>query len=191
MNTRRELASVIGRALMEQPWVRRKDTWYLERQLLINLVNLQKSPFGGQFYINLGIFIKCDATVNPDDDPTGRFRARNEEVRTWFDYERLYPKGNYPLENYCDIGWRLELVVDNRPELDLALNLEDARMTGEQRANVISQALKTHALPVLESIHTISDVEQAYRSGLIAEWFVVYPLREWLDELVSRHGGPS
>jgi Domain of unknown function (DUF4304) len=37
--------------------------WYSDKEKTICVLNLQKSNFGGKFYINIGIFIKPDIKI--------------------------------------------------------------------------------------------------------------------------------
>jgi hypothetical protein len=147
---RNSLEATVSDALAPERSVKKKDHWYLDKSDIIWIVNLQKSDFGGKFYINVGLFIKPDITT-VDEFAASRLKERDEDLKQYYDYSKQYALGQFPKEHHCDIRARLDALVPDREGLNVVLNLEDSSVTDRQRVITISQAIRDYALPLVFS----------------------------------------
>jgi hypothetical protein len=56
---RKALLKVFDECLRPKGFRRKASTWYLEREEAILLVNLQRSQWGPQYYVNLAVWLKA------------------------------------------------------------------------------------------------------------------------------------
>jgi len=94
---------------------KRRCTWYRRHPDTILVLDLQKSEYGGQYYINLAVALRA---LNPDE---------------------------YPRENKCDIRLRLDDVVDDTERMRGAFDLEDRSITADERAQYVRKFLEQGA----------------------------------------------
>jgi uncharacterized protein DUF4304 len=119
MNTK-EFDELFAAVLEPAGFRRRKDTWYRSNEDTITLVNLQKSQWGGQYYVNLGIYL------------------------------RDIGKATSPPEHHSHIRLRLTAIAGYASTtIEQALDLEHPGISAEQRKTTIAHALQTLALPFL------------------------------------------
>ena len=57
MNSK-EFERALSRSLREKGFQKHRKTWHKDQEVTIAVINLQKSQWGEQFYINLGIYVK-------------------------------------------------------------------------------------------------------------------------------------
>lgn len=107
------------------------------------MVSLDKSPYGGQYYITLA--------ASP--------RALIDMVE--------------PREFQLHFRVRLESLVDSPTELSLVLDLEDVTLALEERRRAIQEALRTRALPLVLSLMSLSGMSEALTSHPRAASFMV------------------
>lgn len=89
--------------LQPMGFVRKGSTWRYRDDGVISVVNLQKSQYGGQRYVNLGVLL------------TALSDAEN------------------PMENECHIRTRWESLADDERSLAAALNLEVELADGDRQ----------------------------------------------------------
>jgi hypothetical protein len=131
MNTA-ELTTIVDNALTRFEFHRHKRTWYRTNEDTHTLVDLQKSQWGGQYYVNLGVYIRS-LGENP-----------------------------FPQEFQCHIRGRLTAIsgLDSQ-EIERALDLERSDFSPERRQAVVRPALETavafldarSAIPQLRDLH--------------------------------------
>ncbi len=56
--TQRAIEQAIARILKPLSYTKRGATWRREREQVISVVNLQKSQWGDDWYVNLGVYLK-------------------------------------------------------------------------------------------------------------------------------------
>ncbi len=117
------IIQLVDRVLNPYGFKRRKNTWYLDAPEIIAVVDLQKSRWGQQFFINLAFYLKSLGS------------------------ER------FPKENHCHARVRLSALLDTaeRAKFDQALDLEDTSFSQSQREEVIETALRRSGLPLLQA----------------------------------------
>lgn len=151
MNTK-ELEEVVDRALSPAGFRRRKDTWYKTNEDTITLINLQKSQWGGQYYLNLAVYL------------------------------RYLGKATSPSENQSHIRVRLvSLVGTEAPALEIALDLERRDISTGDRHTVLTQALTRVALPFLADRSALPRLRELYARGELGPVLVTRVTRELLE----------
>lgn len=119
MNTK-ELEVVIDAVLVPAGFQKRRDTWYKLNDDTVCVVNLQKSQWGGRYYVNLGVYL------------------------------RSLGKATFPCEFECHLRTRLSGLSGNeRSKIDAALDLERVEMPGGERERILRHAVADIAVPFL------------------------------------------
>jgi uncharacterized protein DUF4304 len=135
MNTT-ELAEVVSSVLVPAGFRRRKDTWYSANEDTIILLNLQKSRYGGQYFVNLAVYFRDLGTATS------------------------------PLEHQSHIRVRLTAIAGNEVSaIDEALDLERPNVSTEQRRTTLMRALTTIALPFLNERSVLPRVRELHAQG--------------------------
>ncbi|MBK8255163.1 MAG: DUF4304 domain-containing protein [Polyangiaceae bacterium] len=131
-------------------FVRKRDTWYRATEDLIQVLNVQKSRYGQQYYLNLGIWLK----------PLG-------EVQ-------------FPKENVCHVRIRArQLDEATRAEFEKCLDL-DSGITPEERENQIRRLVDDVVLPFFARCESIAQIRQVYNSGVLKRAAVLSTAQEFL-----------
>lgn len=129
----------------------RTNTWHKQCQDTILVVNLQKSQWGPQYYINLAVWVKQLGDVST------------------------------PKEYQCHIRQRATDLPDKRAKtLERALDLEDESMSMEQREACIDELMRESAIPFLESLSTVEGIRSALEAQKLKGCFVNRQLKELL-----------
>jgi len=130
----------IDATLRKAQFQRKANTWYKELDETTLVVNVQKSSFGEQYYINLGILVK------------GFLASRNDIVP--------------PKETDCHIRLRVEsLNPDEDEPLKQALNLENHSISPAERQERVGKLITDVALPFLLRCSTHAGIRAMYRQG--------------------------
>lgn len=155
MNTK-EIEEIFDRALAPAGFRRRKDTWYKTNEDAITLVNLQKSQWGGQYYVNLGVYI------------------------------RYLGKATSPPEHKSHIRARLTSIAGSEaPAIDAALNLERTDFSTEGRANTIERALTRIAVPFLAERSVLPRLRELHAQSRLGPVLLTKVTRDLLEEPVA------
>jgi len=110
--SRKNIEDTISEILSAEDFKRKRANWYFETSESICVLNLQKSRWGHQYYINLGVFVKKLGDVS------------------------------FPKEHQCHIRGRLSGLVGNKSEFEQFLNLENHAFSDDQRKQGIVAALR-------------------------------------------------
>ncbi len=106
MTTVADLIEAISAVVTPAGFARRRTSWYWQTDDVIQVVNLQKSRWGNQYYLNFGVWLL----------PLGKSKA--------------------PLESKCHIRWRIDELPRARRTaelLDLERPLPDAERSAKLR----------------------------------------------------------
>ena len=142
MNTE-ELAKVVNEVLVPAGFRRRKDTWYKANEDTIILLNLQKSQYGGQYFINLAVYLRHLGTASS------------------------------PSENQSHIRVRLTAIAGSEAlAIGEALDLERPGVSTGQRRDTIVRALTTMALPFLAERSVLPYLRKLHAEGTLGPVFV-------------------
>jgi hypothetical protein len=152
MNTK-ELLDVINAVLAPAGFRRRKETWYRANEDTVTLVNLQKSQWGGQFFVNLAVYL------------------------------RALGNAASPAEHQAHIRVRLTSIAgESSAPLDEALDLERAGISTESRASRITAAMIDVALPFLTDRSVVPALRQLYATGQLGPVLLVKDARRLLED---------
>lgn len=121
---------------------KKSNNWYLHNAEVILVVNLQKSQYGEQYYLNCGVSLKS------------------------------FGCGDFPKENLCDIRFRLTSVVpkSDREKCELAFDLENNSLSEDARKLLITDFFERFGLTLLLDCNSISSAANALKSGRLPEW---------------------
>jgi Domain of unknown function (DUF4304) len=121
---------------------RKSSTWYRDLNETVLVVEVQKSNFGEQYYLNLGVFVKGLVPGQKDKLP--------------------------PKENECHIRFRIEaLKPEDEAHFKQMLNVEDGSMSSDDRQTGVEKAIAEVALPFLLQCGTRAGIGDAYRAGML------------------------
>lgn len=110
-NNTKQLKTIIDDVLRPLGFTNKRSAWYRHRQDTILIVDLQKSDFGGQYYVNLSVVLRG---LNADD---------------------------YPREEFGHVRKRLDRIIEQREYANVAFDLEDTSITSSERQLRISQLI--------------------------------------------------
>ena len=129
---------------------RKSDTWCSEKEQVTILVNLQKSQYSRQYYVNCGISLKC-LGGNP-------------------------PKR----EHLCHVRFRLTAIApaaDCRL-IDSIFDLEDETLADGERREKISSLIRHLALPFLQECSSGEGIAEAIENGKLDHALVNKQVRD-------------
>ncbi|WP_437483775.1 DUF4304 domain-containing protein [Sorangium sp. So ce1014] len=140
MKTENPVKLATDAALKSAQFLRKSGTWYRNVEETVLIVDVQRSNFGQQYYINLGIFVKGLAQQ----------------------LTKLPPK-----ESECHIRLRLESLMPEAEEQasQALLDLENISIGFDERQIRIREAIDSVALPFLLQCSTRAGICEANRSG--------------------------
>lgn len=138
------LKDALAAPLRTLGFVKKSNNWYLETEETILVVNLQKSQYGEQYYVNCGVTLKSFG-----GDP-------------------------FPKEHLCDIRFRLSSVVpsEKHEECERALNLENNIFSEEERKIAVTKLFELYGLSLLLDCKSIASAASAYKTGRLPDWTV-------------------
>lgn len=146
-----QVKALLARTLSEAGFVGGASTWRKSLLDSILVVDLQKSQYGHQYYLNLGIWLK----------QLGDAQA--------------------PKEHQCHIRLRATaLPTEGAKLLERALDFEDMSMSPEQRERFIEEYLQTEVLPFMELTGTVEGAGIALASGKLNKAMVHKKAKELL-----------
>jgi hypothetical protein len=109
---------------------KREKTWVRETAQCFCLVNLQKSRWGRQFYVNLGAFVK-----------------------------QLGSQVTAPQEQHCHFRVRLTNLLSDKAALERCLDFEN-EVAEEERLRTIGSALLHYGVEWLKSVETLEGIRE-------------------------------
>ncbi len=146
-----QVNAILKRTLHEADFVGNASTWHKSLPETILVVDLQKSQYGPQYYLNLGIWLK------------------------------QLGKAQTPKEHQCHIRLRAtSLPSVGAKLLERALDLEDMSMSAEQREKFIVEYMQKEVLPFMELTGTVKGTDTAMAGGKLSAAMVHEKAREWL-----------
>jgi Domain of unknown function (DUF4304) len=104
----RQLDLAIAAVLKPRGFTKRKSSWYYVTDECVGLLNVQKSNFGAQVYVNLGVCVKALTATE------------------------------FPQDNECQIRARLAGLVDDRQAFEQACNFEDTGVSPDKAKHIIA-----------------------------------------------------
>jgi hypothetical protein len=127
----------LGTPLAEAGFKRKSDTWYRGNDEVVLVVNLQKSQYGDQYYVNCGVALKSLGAVE------------------------------FPKEHHCHIRFRLTAIVSDakRKDIESVFDLENDSLSDQVRRGEVSKFIRSIALPILEGCSSRDGIIETIKSG--------------------------
>ena len=110
MNTK-VLSGWIDDVLKKRAFSKRRYTWYRHHPETILVLDLQKSDYSGQYYVNLAVALRG---LNPEE---------------------------FPSEERCHIRIRLDKVIDDQKTVLTVFDLENRALTDNERCQQIREMI--------------------------------------------------
>jgi hypothetical protein len=134
----------LGAPLIEAGFKRKSDSWYWRNDEVILLVNLQKSQYGDQYYVNCGVALKSLGAVE------------------------------FPKEHHCHIRFRLTSVFseEEKKDIESVFDLENGSLSDQQRKDEISRLIRDIVLPIFEECSTRNGIAEIIKAGRLAKAMV-------------------
>ncbi len=134
----------LGAPLKEAGFKKKSDNWYWSNDEVVLLVNLQKSQYGDQYYVNGGVALKSLGSAD------------------------------FPKEHHCHIRFRLEDAMSAEKEkyVQSVFDLENDSFSDQQRKKEISRLVEDVALPILKGCSSESGIAETVKSGRLAKAMV-------------------
>jgi hypothetical protein len=154
MNTA-EIETAITQELKTIGFKKKGTSWYLNSDESVCLFNLQKSNFGDQYYLNIGILIK---------------QLSNE---------------SFPKENHCHIRGRLSQICSNTKQLEDDLNFEDKSISPEYKIAGIIKVIRECAILFFASSKTLLDLKKQLDAKRFDNLLINVKARKLLEETAA------
>ncbi|MES2822752.1 MAG: DUF4304 domain-containing protein [Pseudomonadota bacterium] len=150
MKNSKIIIDAINPALKSHGFKKKSSNWYLYKSEVVLVVNLQKSQYGNQFYINCAVLVKA-----------------------LLDLE-------FPQEEKCHIRFRLDSNGTDAPEnrVKLLLDLENDSISDEDRKSELKKLITSYVLPHLEKCSTLSGITEMVNSEKFKGWAIRKNLKD-------------
>jgi hypothetical protein len=147
------LHDAIGDAGKAAGFVKKGSSWYANRAESVLVINPQKSHYGEQYYLNLGVFF------------------------------RLLGVSEKPKEQECHVRARLTDVVkkDEQTSVQQLLDFDAVLTSGIERKQALADFLLIRGVSFLEQCSSVEGVGTALSQGLLNAMPVSRSLRELLQ----------
>ncbi|MDZ4865250.1 MAG: DUF4304 domain-containing protein [Gemmatimonadota bacterium] len=86
------IESAVAEAFKRASFAKKSDTWYREASEAVLLANLQKSQFGGQYFLNLAVWVKALGEAKWPKEHQAHVRLRADS------FMRSFPTELFDLE---------------------------------------------------------------------------------------------
>jgi hypothetical protein len=148
----RLVKEALGTPLKEAGFKKKSDSWYWQSDEVVLLVNLQKSQYGDQYYVNEGVALKALGS------------------------------GDFPKEHQCHIRFRLTAVAsdDETKRIEAAFDLEDTSLPDRQREEEISRLVRDVALPILQGCSSEIGIAETLKSGKLGKAMIHKKVKDFL-----------
>jgi hypothetical protein len=151
ITNQKELYSFIDKIFKSHDFIRKGGEWYFYTDECVVVFGIGKSKWGGQYGTVLTTLIRAI-----EDKP-------------------------FPKTNQSHIhGLGLEFLVDNREELERALDLEKV-FNKDEREEIINKALKDTAIPFLFKISSVNGIKDALTKYDDLKYYVTLILKNYLE----------
>lgn len=146
------LKDALAKPLTNAGFSKKSNNWYWTNEEVILVVNLQKSQYGDQYYVNCAIALKV-----------------------------LGAEG-FPKEHLCDIRFRLSSVVpkEQRKECDAAFDLEKESLADADRKVIVASLFEQYGLSLLLTCKSIVSITNAYKTGQLPDWAISKKVADFL-----------
>jgi hypothetical protein len=133
------IESLIDEILLPSGFKKKKATWYRKTTSVLQLLNLQKSQYGAQFFVNLGFV--------PDGIPVDGMPT--------------------PKENKCPIRIRLSsALAAERDEIEALFDLEQTAISDLDRDRRIRELFSSKVIPLFETLSDTLGLKAGIEQGV-------------------------
>jgi len=153
MNTK-ELERIFDEVLVPLGFRRRRDTWSKSNEDTITLLDLQKSQWGGQYYVNLAIYLRELGTAAAPAEHQAHIRVRLDSIGRHFE-----------------------------PSIAEALDLERTEMSADARKATLTRALREVAVPFLLDRSVIPMLRALLAKAELGPVLITRTAREFLERM--------
>jgi hypothetical protein len=137
MESKKVISDVIQEVLVSSFPIKKKGNyWYLRKELLIIYINLQKSSYSDQFYVNISV----------------KF------------YDNTHGE-TYPTITQSDVGLRIDDIVPVEMKIYDLLNFETP-ITDQDRKNKMRYVLLHYLIPFMHDFDTIDKIRDRCLSDI-------------------------
>ena len=152
MGDSRLVKEALGTPLKEVGFKKKSDSWYWQNDEVVLMVNLQKSQYGDQYYVNGGVALKALGS------------------------------SEFPKEHQCHIRFRLTAVAsdDETKQIEAAFDLEDKSFPDHQREEEISRLVRDVALPILQGCSSESGISETVKSVKLGNAMIHKKVKDFL-----------
>lgn len=123
-----ELLSVAG-------FSRKGDNWYRNHRDVLQIINLQKSRYGAQYYLNFALWLK---TLGEPDSPK---------------------------EHQCHIRLRETAISSDRSNVRKIFDLEDKSLSEAERCRAVAMFVQSELLPLADVCKSLLGVRACLQDG--------------------------
>jgi len=140
-------------ALKEAGFHKKSGTWYVEKEEVVVVANLQKSQWGLQYYINLEIWLK-----------------------------RLAEK-KFPKENECHIRLRARSLPAIEDDFfNQTFDLENTTLTPEERYERICLIMRNIVIPFINRCCSAGGINEEFQKGQLSNAMIRVEAKELLSQ---------
>ena len=137
----------------------RPTTWYRNNPDTISVLNLQCSPWGPQYYINISLWLKALGQVEN------------------------------PLFYKCHVRLRWGVIIpDNDAPTEALLDLENTSISIEERTSKISSLIESYVIPFFDRTTTLKSLRKVNRTDPGVKMLILGVARPLLDERTEHDG---
>jgi hypothetical protein len=133
---------------------KKSNNWYWNNEEVILIVNLQKTQYGDQYYVNCAVALKS-------------FGAEG-----------------FPKEHFSDIRFRLASVVpeEKRDKCNAVFDLENGFYTEDTRKAAATSFFEKYGLSLLMECKGVASIADAYKTGRLPEWTVSKKVADFINQ---------
>ena len=152
-SNKKTISSMIKKPLFDAGFALQSRSFYLRYAESIHVVNIQKSDYGDQYYINIGV------ALTQLEAP------------------------EFPKDYHCHIRFRLTGVMSGaeKHKLTMALNMENSAMSDSEREKIISISIRCRLMPFLRKICNQEGIAKMMAAGALQNAMVHKQVRELIS----------
>ena len=144
------LSDALSRVLARAGFQARGDTWYRDAHVGLQAVELQKSEWGDQYYLNVGVYVR----------DLGKVR--------------------WPKTYQCHLNVRADVIDVRQQDLWREVLDLESQLDANGRGEELQALLTSQVLPLLDSLRTAEGIRDAYLKGALSHAAVMLTLKQAL-----------
>ena len=151
---KKSVQAPVARWAKQAGFQKHSDTWYRRCPDLVQVLNLQKSQYGNQYYLNVGIYVPSIGAAS----------------------------SQWPKEHQCHVRMRAKTLVSEESKdvarFESAMDLEDGSVSNDMREQEIGRFLDEHVASFLDSAKSLEDLRSLIGSGRLSNALVHKKLKQ-------------